>query len=64
MTEPGKYFADAGSVVLTLGTVVGYLPSVAAMVSILWMAIRIYETCTVQRWLYKATCNLGEKSDD
>jgi hypothetical protein len=46
-----KHVADALSIVTVLGTLMQWLPSVAALFTIVWTTIRIYETKTVQRWL-------------
>jgi hypothetical protein len=43
--------ADAGALGTGLLALVGYLPEISALLTILWMAIRIYETDTVQRLL-------------
>lgn len=48
-----KHFVDALSIGAVLGTLVGMLPALAAGLSIVWTAIRICETKTVQRWLRK-----------
>ncbi len=57
MTENGgetlKYIADGLSVVTVVGTLINVLPSIAAIFTIVWTGIRIYETDTVQRWLGK-----------
>lgn len=44
---------DGTSLTILLGTIVDALPPIAAILSIVWVAIRIYETCTVQKWLGK-----------
>jgi hypothetical protein len=49
-----KYAIDALSVVTVLGTIMSWLPSVAAVFTIVWTSIRIYETKTVQGWLGKS----------
>lgn len=49
--ETVKYAIDALSVVTVLGTIVNVLPAIAAIFTIIWTAIRIYETDTVQRWM-------------
>lgn len=46
-----KHLADALSVTTLLGTLAEMLPHVAALLTILWTAIRIYESATVQGWL-------------
>ena len=51
--ETLKYVGDAVSVVTVAGTLVEMLPAVAAILTIVWTAIRIYETDTVQRLLGK-----------
>lgn len=49
--ETTKHVVDAISLATVVGTLVEVLPAVAALLSIVWSAIRIYETETVQRWL-------------
>jgi hypothetical protein len=53
MDEAAKHIVDALSVVTVLGTLVDMLPSIAAVFTIVWTGIRIYETKTVQGWLRK-----------
>ena len=48
-----KHVVDGLSLVTVLGTLVNMLPSIAAVFTIVWTAIRIYETDTVQGWLGK-----------
>ena len=49
----GKYVIDILSVVTVVGTIVNVLPAIAAIFTILWTTIRIYETDTVQNILKK-----------
>lgn len=51
--EGAKHAIDAGSIVTLVGSLAGWLPSVAAVFTIIWTGIRIYETKTVQRLLGK-----------
>lgn len=51
--EQLKHVGDALSVGTVLGTIAGYLPAIAALVTIVWTGIRIYETTTVQKLLKK-----------
>lgn len=46
--EHAKNVGDAVSIATAIATVAGWLPSVAAVISIIYGAIRIYETKTVQ----------------
>lgn len=51
--ETVKHIADAASFVTVIGTLAGILPAVAALFTIVWTGIRIYETETVQKWIKK-----------
>ena len=51
--ETFKHILDALSVITVVGALVDMLPSIAALFTIVWTGIRIYETNTVQRWLGK-----------
>ena len=53
ISEGTKHIIDAASVATVLGTLVEMLPSVAALFTIVWTCIRIYETKTVQGLLGK-----------
>ena len=48
-----KHIMDGLSVVTVLGTITKMLPAVAAMFTIIWTGIRIYESATVQKLLGK-----------
>jgi uncharacterized membrane protein (Fun14 family) len=48
-----KPVVDAISIGGVIGTLMGWLPAVAAFLSIIWTLIRIYETETVKKWLKK-----------
>ena len=49
--EPVKAAGDVAAISVTVGTVAGILPAIAALLTIVWTALRIYETDTVQRLL-------------
>ena len=49
--ETAKNIIDALSIGAVVGTLAGWLPAVAAMLSIIWTTLRIYETKTVQNLL-------------
>ena len=53
LREPAKHVGDAVSVGVTIATIAQWLPAVAALLTIVWTAIRIYETRTVQRLLHR-----------
>jgi hypothetical protein len=44
-----KHVIDALSIVTVLGTLADMLPSIAALFTIVWTGIRIWETDTVKR---------------
>lgn len=47
--ETAKQAVDALSIVTVIGTIAAWLPAIAALFSIIWTAIRIYETKTCQK---------------
>jgi hypothetical protein len=47
--ETLKHMIDGASILTVIGTLVEFLPAVSALLSIVWVAIRIYETDTVQK---------------
>jgi len=51
--EQAKTVVDAISIGTVAGTLAGILPSMAAIFTIVWTVIRIYETKTVQKLLGK-----------
>ena len=53
MNEQAKLIADASSIAVVAGTLIDWLPAVAALASLAWSLIRIYETKTVQNWIGK-----------
>jgi hypothetical protein len=55
--ETLKHMIDGASILTVIGTLVEFLPAVSAILSIVWVAIRIYETETVKRLM-------GRKEDD
>lgn len=57
--ETAKNVADAISIVTVVGTLVEVLPAIAALFTIFWTGIRIYETNTVQNLLRKGKKDEG-----
>ena len=53
LTDATKHMIDGASVLTVLGTLAQVLPPLAALFTIVWTIIRIYETKTVQRLLGK-----------
>lgn len=58
-SETVKHILDGVSVVTAVGTITNMLPEVAAIFTIVWTGIRIYESPTIQKFLGK-----GKKDDD
>jgi len=54
LNEGTKHVLDGLSLVTVLGTLIDWLPAVAALLSIVWTLLRIYETKTVQGWIARA----------
>ena len=61
MDEPTKHAIDAASIFTAVGSVLAWLPSVAALFTIVWTGIRIYETKTVQTWVKRRKENATKK---
>ena len=55
--DTAKSVVDVLSLATVVGTLVQLLPAVAALLTIAWTLIRIYETKTVQSWF-------GRKGED
>jgi hypothetical protein len=53
LNEGTKHFLDGLSLITVLGTLMDWLPAVAALLSIIWTLLRIYESKTVQGLLGK-----------
>lgn len=51
LDETTRAGLDALSIFTVIGTLIDMLPSIAAVVTIVWTSIRIYETDTVQKLL-------------
>lgn len=49
--ETAKHLLDALSIFTVVGTLTQMFPAIAALFTITWTAIRIYETDTVQKLL-------------
>jgi hypothetical protein len=57
ISESTKHIVDALSVATVLGTLVEMLPSIAAVFTIVWTSIRIWETDTVRGWTGRGRSN-------
>lgn len=54
MSESARQIGDALSVATVVATLAKWLPAIAALFTIVWTIIRIYETDTVQKLLRKS----------
>ena len=53
VSETAKHVGDAVSFITVLATLAAWLPPLAALFTIIWSAIRIWESKTVQNFLKK-----------
>jgi hypothetical protein len=63
MSEPqeaAKHVVDALSVGTVIASLAGIVPSIAALFTIIWTGIRIYETDTVQKILGRSAYKPGK----
>jgi hypothetical protein len=51
--EQVKQLGDAVSIITVVGTLAELLPAMAAILTIIWTAIRIWETDTVQTIIHR-----------
>jgi hypothetical protein len=49
LSDSTKHVVDALSVATVVGTLMEFLPAIAALFTIVWTGIRIWETDTVKR---------------
>jgi len=53
LTDATKHVIDTASIATAVGTIMQLLPAIAALFTIVWTCIRIYETKTMQKLLGK-----------
>jgi hypothetical protein len=61
LSESIKHTMDAISIVTVVGTLMNLLPSVAAVLTIVWTGIRIYETETIQGFFNRKKKDAGDE---
>lgn len=59
--EPQGTVLDIGAVTIWIASLANLLPSIAALLSIIWMLLRIWESPTVREWRGLKPYNNGEK---
>lgn len=64
LPESAKYGIDGLSVVTTVATWAQLLPTVATALTIVWVAIRIWETRTVQGWFGRKAPARSDDGDE
>lgn len=47
-SEPVKHAVDGGAALIAIATLAQVLPSIAALLTIVWLAIRIWESDTIR----------------
>lgn len=60
MDESTKHLIDLSAIFTAVGTMMSMLPVLASLFTIIWMAIRIWETKTVQKLFGKKEVNEDE----
>jgi hypothetical protein len=58
---PYKNELDVTAVGLLFVTLLGWLPHITTIVTLIWSCIRLYETKTVQAWLNRRRARKGAK---
>lgn len=52
--DTAKHAIDTGAIGVMLASLFDFLPHATALLSFIWICIRLYETKTVQGWLGRA----------
>ena len=63
LTEPTKNLIDALSIVTVIGTLAQALPSIAALFTIIWTGLRIWETETIRNLTGRGKAKEPESAD-
>ena len=53
MQEEAKTIVDGIAVSGGIASIVGWLPDITALLTIIWLSLRIWESDTVQGWMDK-----------
>lgn len=64
LSDSTKHVFDGFSVITVVGTLADMLPSIAAIFTIVWTGIRIYETETIQKFLGKTPISPDVDAND
>jgi hypothetical protein len=62
--EQVKHIGDALSIITVVGALAEILPAIAAVLTIVWTAIRIWETDTIQYIFKRKKTNETEPKED
>lgn len=62
LSDPVKHAADVSLILVGIGALAKVLPSLAALLTVLWLAIRIWESDTVRGWTNRPIT--GTRADD
>lgn len=53
LVDVGKHVGDVGALSTVAATLFGWLPEATALLSFIWIAIRVYETKTVSDLIHR-----------
>lgn len=62
MNDP-KHIGDASAFLVAVGAFVNWLPPIAALASILWIAFQLWQHPKIQAWLTSRKVDDGKPSD-
>ncbi len=61
LPHPGVLAGDIGAFGIIITTIMSILPPIAAILGLLWYAIQIYESKTVQAWIHNHNIKVRAK---
>jgi len=64
ITDNWPYVGDSTSLLILVGTFLDMLPHIAAAFAIVYWGIRIYESDTIQQWIFKYKLRRKGNVDD
>lgn len=62
MDDSTKHLLDFASIFTAVGTLLTWLPHLAALFTVIWTGIRIYETKTIQKMVAKRKAKKHKKA--
>ena len=50
LSDAAKHVVDGAAIGATIATIAGWLPPIAALMSIVWLGMQMYTWCASRKW--------------